>query len=81
MNKKILIQIAPRFLKADSFWFTFFHELGHVFLHTRKLDFTDLTDMPQNDAEQEADEFARDVLIPRKYLSEIESLKGQIYSN
>ena len=74
-NKSILIQIAPRFKTADSFWFTFFHELGHIFLHSKELDFTDSDNMEINKYELEADEFACNTLLPPEYLDEFEELK------
>lgn len=80
-KSNILIQIAPRFQKSDTFWFTFFHELWHVFLHKNKLDFTDMEKMEDNEQEQEADAFACNTLIPKEYLEKLEELKRWIESN
>ena len=69
------MQITPRFKTADSFWFTFFHELGHIILHNKKLDFTDTDSMEKDQEETEADTFACDTLIPREFLKELENTK------
>jgi HTH-type transcriptional regulator / antitoxin HigA len=36
LNNTPLIQLTARYKKNDSFWFTFFHELGHIILHGKK---------------------------------------------
>ncbi len=61
--EKALIQLSLRFKKDDQFWFTFFHEAGHVLLHGKKETF--LEDDGEKDAkEKEADQFAANLLIP-----------------
>lgn len=35
--------LSGRFKKGDHFWFTVFHELGHVLLHGKRLTFIDNT--------------------------------------
>jgi len=55
---------------VDNFWFTLLHEVGHVILHYRTglrtgfFDDTDTTDV--DEIEQEANEFASNVLIPEE---------------
>lgn len=55
---------------VDNFWFTLLHEVGHVILHYRTglragfFDDTDATDI--DEIEQEANEFAANVLIPEE---------------
>ncbi|HRZ43767.1 MAG TPA: HigA family addiction module antitoxin [Candidatus Paceibacterota bacterium] len=59
---KALIQQSLRHKTDDHFWFTFFHEAGHILLHGKKavfLEFNGITD-PK---EAEADQFARNCLI------------------
>lgn len=59
-GKKIVIGLTVRGKDADRFWFSLFHELGHVLLgHTLQLDGTNETD------EQAADIFAKDTLIDK----------------
>lgn len=62
---KALIQLCLRHKWSDIFWFTFFHEAGHVLLHGKRSVFIETggydTASPQ---EAEANRFARDFLIP-----------------
>jgi len=65
-----LIQLSLRYGWADIFWFTFFHEAGHLVLHDRKrLTFVDVVDPVKTDdsTEREADDFAGRVLLPRAF--------------
>lgn len=63
-----LIQITDKFKSDDQFWFTFFHEAGHILLHGKKDIFLEGLEDGKIDKEkeEEADEFAADLLIPRK---------------
>jgi HTH-type transcriptional regulator/antitoxin HigA len=52
---------------ADIFWFSLFHELGHILLHDKRdviLEGDD-ADAASKPREAEADAFARDTLIPQ----------------
>jgi len=62
-----LIQLSDRYKTNDRFWFTFFHEAGHILLHGKKEIFLDGLDTDNTDLEKEveADQFAADQLIPR----------------
>lgn len=55
-----VIQLSGRYKQNDRFWFTFFHEAGHILLHGKKDIF--LEDIEYNDYDQdkekEADAFA-----------------------
>lgn len=55
-----LIQISDRYKRNDIFWFTIFHEIGHIFLHGKKNIFLEDLDFPEMDTEKEreADNFA-----------------------
>lgn len=63
-----LIQLSPRFKSDDQFWFSFFHEIGHVLLHSKKARFIDFCGNEGNRGieEQEADLFAASHLISEK---------------
>ena len=39
---KALIQLSFRYLSDDQFWFTFFHEAGHLLLHGKDLLFLEV---------------------------------------
>lgn len=62
-----LIMLSLRHKSDDHFWFSFFHEAGHILKHGKKLTFIDLSGKPSDDPqEQEADRFATETLIPPK---------------
>ena len=46
-------------------WFSFFHEAGHIVLHGKRASFLD-DGKHEGDQEQEADRFARNLLIPER---------------
>ena len=67
LNKeKALIQLSLRYKTNDHFWFTFFHEAGHIARHGKRAVFIDSENGVSDGKEQEADEFARDMLVPPK---------------
>ena len=62
------IQITDRQKRNDVFWFSFFHEIGHILLHGKKdvfLEDLEYKDQ-QKEKEQEADRFASDILLDKK---------------
>ena len=69
---KALIQLSLRYKWEDVFWFTFFHEAGHVVQHRKKDAFVeagpgakgDDTDPGMQRLEDEANRFAARTLIP-----------------
>ena len=61
---KALIQLSLKYKTADQLWFTFFHEAGHILLHGKKQVFIECGTSNATDEEQEANVFARDILIP-----------------
>ncbi|MBZ5552719.1 MAG: HigA family addiction module antidote protein [Acidobacteriia bacterium] len=58
-----IIQLSCRYKVEDIFWFTFFHEAGHVALHGKRDVFLE-DGAGGNDKEREADAFATTHLIP-----------------
>lgn len=63
VGDKALIQLNTRGAYSDMFWFTFFHELGHILLHGTKEKFLDYDGKTKDDKEKEADNFASENLI------------------
>lgn len=61
--QKALVQLSMRYLRNDTFWFTFFHECGHIALHGKKMLFLENDEMTGTE-EDEANRFAADQLIP-----------------
>jgi len=60
---KALVQMSIRYRWADVFWFSLFHEIGHLLLHDRNAVFIEDTDDEKPHLEQEADQFAANELI------------------
>ena len=56
-DNKIVLGLTVRGKDSDKFWFSFFHEIGHIILGHINNDYYDKM-------ENEADEFARNILIP-----------------
>lgn len=61
---KAVVVLSLRGAWADIFWFTLFHELGHVKLHGKRDPHVSI-DRADDPIELEANQFARDTLIPR----------------
>lgn len=70
---RALIQLSLRDRHAEAFWFSFFHAAGHVLQHSKKCTFLD-PGMADDPIEEEADRFARDLLIPRASMRELRAL-------
>jgi len=62
--KRALIQLSLRHAYADIFWFTFFHEIGHLIKHSKKYTFINFENEQDSELEKEADQFAKKMLIP-----------------
>jgi HTH-type transcriptional regulator/antitoxin HigA len=69
-DDRLVIGLTLRYDRLDYFWFTLFHELGHVLKHlaTGKAEgFIDDLKLPaKNKCEREADDFARNILVPKR---------------
>jgi HTH-type transcriptional regulator/antitoxin HigA len=80
---KALIQLSIRYRWEDIFWFTFFHEAGHVLLHQKKEVFVELDKRPSAKSadpkllalEGEADRFAARILIPQRFESRLPTMQ------
>ena len=72
---KAMILLSLRGKFEDFFWFSFFHEAGHV-LHDSKKDLLINDGTRKDDREIRADEFAADLLIPAKYNSAISNIRS-----
>ncbi len=62
---KALIQLSLRYKTNDHLWFTFFHEAAHILLHGKKEFFIEDGKIIDR-KEDEANEFASNLLIPYK---------------
>jgi HTH-type transcriptional regulator / antitoxin HigA len=65
---RALILLSLRGKSDDKLWFTFFHEAAHLLKHGKKLTFLDSSgkDGLPGAEEREADEFAKDFLLPER---------------
>lgn len=60
IGDNIMLMVNDRRLNADSFWFTLFHEIGHIVNGDYGISFEKET----GEQEEAADKFAEDSLIP-----------------
>lgn len=75
---KALLMLSLRHKTNDNLWFAFFHEAAHLLLHGKKMVFLEFEGL--NDKhEQEANQFARDWLIPPDKAEWLRSL-GNTYA-
>ena len=75
-----VIGMTLRYDRIDYFWFTLFHELGHIFKHLsnneNKTIFDNLDIHSDSKIETEADDFAIDYLIPEEEIEEANLLNN-----
>ncbi len=75
-----LIQLSLYGKMNDKFWFTFFHEVAHILLHSeeKKSIFLDDINLDQYSPQEiEANEWSKEMLIPDKYRYDICSLRSR----
>lgn len=78
INGRPLIQMSLYGKTNDRFWFTFFHEAGHILKHSHQLVYLDdRTQGVLSQEEKEANEFAASILIPPKFEHELAALKSK----
>jgi addiction module HigA family antidote len=63
---KALIMLSLRHKTDDHFWFSFYHEAGHILLGRKKSIFLDEMNTWDDPEEERANEFASNILIPRE---------------
>ncbi len=61
IGDNILLMVNDRRLNADTFWFTLFHEIGHIINGDYGISFEKET----GEQEEAADKYAQDSLIPK----------------
>lgn len=74
VGDNIVLMVNDRRLYADTFWFTLFHEIGHILRGDYGVSF----DMEMGENEKLADEYARNRLIPSEQYDEF--ISHQIFS-
>ena len=73
-SNKALIMLSFRYLSDDHFWFTFFHEAGHLILHSETTLFLEGDNLCTGKEEEEANEFASNILVPQEYKEAMKAL-------
>ncbi len=71
---KALLLLSFRYLTDDHFWFTFFHEAGHLLLHGKNRLFLEIEDSDSTFEEREANEFAALTIVPLEFQPSMLSL-------
>ncbi|MGH3795642.1 MAG: ImmA/IrrE family metallo-endopeptidase [Pseudonocardiaceae bacterium] len=78
-----IIALSARGGREDSVWFSLFHEIGHLLLHSRRVSFIQFDPSTGDDTdgkEQEANTFAFETLIPPDRVPEL-SRAGRVQLN
>lgn len=65
--EKALVIATTRERWSDIFWFSVFHEMGHLLLHGRRATFVEWERGRTDGQEEEANQFAAEQLIPRAH--------------
>ena len=81
--EKALIQLSFRYKTDDQFWFSFYHEAGHIVLHKKKAIYLEdiiIGSLESKDEEEKVDKFAADILLPPEPLEDfLQSLSHDHY--
>lgn len=72
--EKALLLLSFRYLSDDHFWFTFFHEAGHLLIHGKKELFLEGSKVASV-MENEANEFSARILVPPEFQAKLASLR------
>ena len=80
-KNRAVLMMSFRFKSDDHFWFSFFHEVGHLLLHKNKQLVIEGLDKDTSIEEKEANEFSRRILIPDEYLDEFNKLSSVNWRN
>lgn len=75
-SEKALIILNLRGKSEDKFWFSFFHEAGHI-LNDNKTRLY-IADNSDNPVEEKANKFAADFLIPEKFNKDIKTYTQKV---
>lgn len=80
-KNKAVIMMSLRGAWSDIFWFSLFHEIGHILLHDKRVTFLEngKLDSQYKKQELEADTYSQQSLIPVKEYNEF--LKGCDFSS
>ena len=72
-----VLLMSARYLSDDHFWFTLFHEIGHLLMHSEEGEIFIEGQCQDSDEEIEANEFAQSIIIPEEYINEFKTLNAR----
>ncbi|WP_297809599.1 ImmA/IrrE family metallo-endopeptidase [uncultured Methylophaga sp.] len=72
-----IMLLSFRYLSDDQFWFTLFHEVGHLLLHGQDRLFIEGDGFITEAEEEEANKFSENTLIPQQYKDEFFDLNSK----
>lgn len=75
---KALLMLSLRYKSNDQLWFSFFHEAAHLILHGKRLFILEMEEGLDDEAEREADRFARDLLIPPTIVDRLATMRSEV---
>lgn len=78
-SDKALLLLSFRHLSDDQFWFSFFHEAGHLLLHSHREVFIEGLEGSKPAAEFEANEFSSRILIPPEHRPDLLRLRQNAF--
>ncbi|WP_458762831.1 ImmA/IrrE family metallo-endopeptidase [Cupriavidus basilensis] len=79
--EKAVLMLSGRYLTDDQFWFSFFHEAGHLLLHWDfESPILETSDDQNYQREAEANEFAATILLPKKYQDLLPEVRDNLRS-
>jgi HTH-type transcriptional regulator/antitoxin HigA len=79
-RNKALLLLSFRYLTDDQFWFSFFHEAGHLLLHGKHRVFLEGIETAVPAEEAEADNFAERTLVPDSMWDEMMKLRANTFA-
>lgn len=74
-DNKAILMLSFRHLSDDHFWFTFFHEAGHLLLHGKRRFFLEADELTTTMEENDANAFAASTLVPPEFQAELLTLR------
>lgn len=72
---KAMLVLSGRYKTDDQFWFTFFHEIGHVLKHGKRDVWIETNQSKDDPKEEEANRFASELLIPPREAKRLPTLR------
>ncbi|MFC1705908.1 ImmA/IrrE family metallo-endopeptidase [Planctomycetota bacterium] len=75
-HDRAILLLSFRFRSDDQFWFTFFHESGHLLLHGHRRLTVEGLEGTSDSEEDEANDLAARILVPEEHRREMRALRS-----